>query len=517
MSPWTIPFALALLLCLPSATAGVHIDFPVAEVVVEDRWGTDCDATGGAKICYDGLGTDGAPGNWSLDLHESVRYAGAATNLSVARKAIETTPLGEELPRDTSYRASLQDAYIEHPAFRLAAPFLTYAGATAHAIHPSVNFVSNGSGLAYLYFFAPTFADPLGDWTRYEWTVTYSPGFEQSRIGPFHRLYYDESDTLFVLVEQTGCAFANDSCNSTVQPGVALGRDATPNATVGLDAYEVEIATNPGDLGSANQSTRSTSGTGMIGDARAADEKLLFSPLSRRDESSEPGAALPYAPGKAGPERDNPSTDPEEAPEFAAEEQDVPAKRIVIPRAAIAASTVVGVVVGLLALYRRIRSSQLAESETRAHVIEAVSASPGIRLSDLAQKLRVTHKGADYQVRRLAGAGMLVVVNVGRQKRLFVPGHAPRVELEMRVRDMVEPEPSRRIVAAIAAADKGLTRSELFALSGVPTSTFNWNLRRLLSAGRVVESQGRLHNGSTGGLSDVAITAHTDGSRPAPP
>jgi predicted transcriptional regulator len=118
---------------------------------------------------------------------------------------------------------------------------------------------------------------------------------------------------------------------------------------------------------------------------------------------------------------------------------------------------------------------------TRARILDAVRAAPGVTIAELARRAGMDHSTATYHVHRLARLGLVITARHGGRVHCFLPDAAARARAlaiagrRPRAADVMArlgPEP--RALGAVAA---GLTLS--------PAGVY-WHLQRLAALGLAV-------------------------------
>lgn len=137
----------------------------------------------------------------------------------------------------------------------------------------------------------------------------------------------------------------------------------------------------------------------------------------------------------------------------------------------------------VLALFARIPRSRVADHPTRAALLAAIHAEPGIATRALQRRLGLSNGRFLHHLATLKRAGAVVSRRDGQASRLFAAGAPAPVGL---------PPTGERILASVRAAQRGLNASSLAAALGLARQTVHYHLRALASEGLVqVERRGR--------------------------
>jgi DNA-binding transcriptional ArsR family regulator len=140
-----------------------------------------------------------------------------------------------------------------------------------------------------------------------------------------------------------------------------------------------------------------------------------------------------------------------------------------------------------LALYHRIRGNSTLDNATRKTIYDAVCATPGLGVQEIAHLAGVTYSTTSYHLDRLIEAGMVVMSGNGNRLRYYKNGGQISEE-ERRLLPILENAEVCRILEAIL--DRPYTyRAALAERLGVSTTTINWHLKRLLELGLVRETR----------------------------
>lgn len=136
----------------------------------------------------------------------------------------------------------------------------------------------------------------------------------------------------------------------------------------------------------------------------------------------------------------------------------------------------------LTALYHRIAGRDLLDHPTRARVLDAVAARPGIHFRGLAETTRLAQGALDHHLRLLVRAGLLLEHREPGARCFAVPGGLEPGLLPLLAR--VRTPAARAILLELERAGADSVR-ELAHRLGMPPSTLDDQLARLVAAGVV--------------------------------
>lgn len=471
-----------------TALAGAEIEAGPVRIELEDRYGSEC-ATRLAPsvfLCNGAASTEGGPGYWSADTYQQIRYLGVSVDLGLLDES--GVPFVDTLP-DASLRYYFENVYVRHPVFRLldetddqapstpASSFVEIRPATTHGIEVD--------------YFGPTTHNVTAAPAHHEYRIPWGQGdgVQYEQVGPYYALGHGSTDN-FYEADPVVCNVPIPDCPAAYAPVNSTLKQATPNATIGLEYYELQVAGDPESLHPTRWTNLSTPGPASSSAPPAAHlvEGLKRAPQSR-------GLPDPIHPAEPTPH----SAD--QWPNGASEE--VEATRSILPpeglqarnRAiALLAAGGAGLVTGLLiflALYRRILGKDAGSHPVRESILALVREQPGIRLQELAQATKLTHKGVDYHLHVLEKSGAVVVRRFGRQSRVYPNGGQPRDEHAVRISAQLSHPISRNILSKLLATPA--SRRDLGATVQPPVSatTLNWHVRRLIALGLIAELDGQ--------------------------
>lgn len=158
-------------------------------------------------------------------------------------------------------------------------------------------------------------------------------------------------------------------------------------------------------------------------------------------------------------------------------------------RVAAAAASGAILVLGLapLLLYHRAKGARIAAQATRARLLDALRAEPGLSPAEVARAVGVDPSTALYHLRRLEKEALVGVERDARGAYYFVAGAVPPAE---RARIVAE----RKVAPVLHAlrTEPGLSKARLAERLAIARPTLAWHLARLQRAGLVrYERDGR--------------------------
>lgn len=460
---------LALASSVGPAAAGGSLETPVAVLVVED--GFDACAAPVAGFCAFDADASGDPGDWSVDAYQQVAYVGVAANGSL---------VGLD---DRSLVVHGDELYVEHPAFRVA----TWAWESVRDDVPlpegyDVRSTRDNVTVEYV---GPSTKDPFHPMAPRAWS--YEHGNEQGvgydRAGPFLQPTGTDTDHDVDGIRASCAVVPVEPCASGTQAVVDAATQATPDVRFGFEFYDVEVASDPSELGGdaphgnagGRPNARASAASPLAPGRRDAPAPH---PAPADDGSSAPPArpALPASAVRSGPTAGPASV------------QAAGGRVAVSPF--LAAAAVVGAVLLLAAgLYTRLSRGAVPRQEARQAILRAVEARPGIRLADLVNDVGMGRTAVAYHVGVLERAGLLDVVARGNRKCIALKGvlaEAPVTGLKLRghvVRTL--------LLDAVRRAPEGLARRDAHVLlADVPRRTRNHTIRILTRDGILCEAPG---------------------------
>ncbi|MCA1814480.1 MAG: winged helix-turn-helix transcriptional regulator [Halobacteriales archaeon] len=140
---------------------------------------------------------------------------------------------------------------------------------------------------------------------------------------------------------------------------------------------------------------------------------------------------------------------------------------------------------GPAALYSKIRRDSTLENETRRVIYEAVVATPGLSIQDVARRASVSHSTAAYHLERLSSAGLVVATGDGNKVRYYRNG-GRFTEQERKLLPILENAETVHVLATVM--DSPWTyRAEIAQKLGVTATTVNWHLKRLFGCAVLTE------------------------------
>src|SRR5581483_5745226 len=137
---------------------------------------------------------------------------------------------------------------------------------------------------------------------------------------------------------------------------------------------------------------------------------------------------------------------------------------------------------GGVALYSRLTRSSLLDNAHRDAVYKLIQETPGLNVSEIAQRTSLGWGTTVYHLDRLEREGFVAAERAGLSKRFFAVG---LVDRETRRTTAQLKDGPRRDVAAVLLATPGITQSELAATLGMSASAASKQVTKLESAGLV--------------------------------
>jgi predicted transcriptional regulator len=144
-----------------------------------------------------------------------------------------------------------------------------------------------------------------------------------------------------------------------------------------------------------------------------------------------------------------------------------------------------------LALFNRLARSSTFDNDTRRKIFDDVRVMPGSSISDIAERVGVSHSTASYHLDKLVGFKLLTSTADGNKMRYFVDGGVFTDE-ERRTLAALNNAETRRVLSAISRNNMTY-RAELTNLLGVSPPTVSWHLERLVGAGLIAEQRAGRH------------------------
>lgn len=120
-------------------------------------------------------------------------------------------------------------------------------------------------------------------------------------------------------------------------------------------------------------------------------------------------------------------------------------------------------------------------TSTRASIVEAITAQPGVHFSELTRQLDIAPGQAQYHLRELTAAETVEAADVAGQTHYYPPGFDA---WERRALAILRRETAGEVVARLLEDDPlrpGTVATEL----DIARSTLEWHLDRLVAAGLV--------------------------------
>jgi DNA-binding transcriptional ArsR family regulator len=187
-----------------------------------------------------------------------------------------------------------------------------------------------------------------------------------------------------------------------------------------------------------------------------------------------------------------------------------------VATAAVVAPALLALIGGLLfapSLYHRVQQESSLDHPGRRALYEAIVASPGCTIQSAARASGLSRGTAVHHLRILA-RHRLVLQRPGTKEVHLFP-NTPGFEGALAQHLSLLARPRTREIAALVAAEPGLTRTEVAQRVGITPSTLDWHLGQLLQSGLVAERlEGRRRALMPG---DALAPALARGQAPLPP
>lgn len=494
------PLTAVLLVALSGlARADLGLHSGVADVVVADDMGdggacfnpVQSEVATGCVVEFENAGSED-PGSWRIGLDREVEYLGVAVD------ANDAAPEGAPLLPDGGLVIPLRGQSVPVPVWDLLHDDPDRG--TYVPIAPGFAVRLNRTGV-HLAHYGPETTDLESGVQPRTKTISWTEGDAAEGGGvQYDRIIlpsavFDEGPDQHTdaLLGYGPYMFVSNRVDEplilqSMSSASELQRTLTPNVTYGFRLDSLEIAQNVSDLGTrpvAALEPAISSGATMdvpLPPARLWIELATIEPLplgSIEDRDAPPATA--------GPDSTHPTTTAKEA----AERHSTPESWSAL--AGLAASAAVGAVLRIvLALYRRIAHPDLLQNPSRAAVYDVVRTRNGIRVRDLAHVLDLDRTTIEYHIRQLERGSYVASRRVGRDTRVYLSSEQPRGS-QAAERSAAVLHPISKSILAATAVEGGATRGEIARATGIPRSTVNWHVRRLLGLSLVAESPvGRL-------------------------
>lgn len=472
MSPRILLVAL-LLAAAPQAMAGGSLDAEVGVVQVEDGFGRSCPMPL-AGFCLFVVHDDGNAGNLSLDAYQRIDYVGVATDFSLFREH-----LGEAwLLPDKELVQNFSDLYLEHPVFVTATE--AYQSAAPEDVREHVLIDETGWRWSYPF---PDMQGGTSEWRFDAFDYSDSGGIRYDAVGPTNTAGGNTTDNYYDFGHRFSCEWSG-ACPEPLPETFAAVPAAAPNVAFGFEFYDVHLATDPDNL------TRQ--GASVLQPA----ENLTFragAPAEPVPEAVEPSRR----PAQDGAVEEDPAPAPRARHPPTPEARQPPVKVLGqaptsppadLPVPLILGATAAGLFLVALGagLYSRFHSrSEVLQSETRDRLVELVRLNPGISLTDAATAMGMARNAVQHHVRMLARVNVVRVASEGNRKALYLVGGKPS---DAPPAWLLKNAACAAVVRALQANPQGLPREAVHGLMpDVPERTRNYNIRKLLSVGVVVQ------------------------------
>lgn len=469
--PRRVALLLALLLSAPgSVLASSAVETPLAVVLVQDDRPDDC-MEGAVRLCQ--WTTEGEGGDAEVDAYQKLVYVGAA-------------PSDVSLLPDDGLLLRGSDVYVRHPF--IAA--VTHAWNAHEPSYPGDEHVwlELNEQMALIHY--PTPGNASAPLRESEWNFTYvEDGVAYDHLGPYNKPTGNTTDNYASAPVEENCfGPAADACAEAAGSARQTARDETPNVRLGLEFYDVEVATTPDALTGVRAGASPASPIVLTRSVTTADEPHARRPAApAQDASRGPSEAAP-TPVRAAPtlqgEPDSAAASPTSRPLPPAPAKDAALSLLI----GIALSTLAACVASLYT--RATTPEEILRSPARDALMRLVAASPGIHVTDAARAMGVTRNAALYHVRVLARGRLIRVVETGSRTMLYPQSAAPPTAGGA----LLQTYPiARRVLGVVesqgGAADRALVHERL---ADVPLRSRNHNLRWLIERGFLAQEGSRL-------------------------
>lgn len=456
---------LLLLAVLPLASAGTDLDLGVVQVVVVDQHGAAC----GLAACPVTVQGD-HPGSTYVDASQRVESIRVVFDFSSLRDDVELLSL---LP-DQSVVIDGASLFLPVPAFRIVDGGLDPDPTPAWS---PVLFHVNESGAGIRHSL------PFGDGGMWMPFANDSEiGVQYDGISLYHALLVtNTTDNYFAQNYESPCQFYDVCLAGAIAPVTDAYFASTPNGRAGVEFVEARVVTDPSLLPEdAGVVVRASAAAPIVRAPQATPARLV----------PEPGATvrLDALPDDASPDGDDSrrvrvsggsSAASEAGVAQLASPSTVPLWRVVATGVFVAAA----LAAAAFALYSRFNTRDEAlRSETRARVLEAIKAEPGLSAREIGERTGLSRNGATHHVKILQRMGLVRVERRHRRAFVFPLGVERQVESTVVAR-LIENDP----LVDLLLREPGLTRAQIHErLKHMPHRTRNHKLRRLLEMGAIV-------------------------------
>lgn len=490
----------------PLAAASGSVKTPVAVVEVENQFDDRCSMPV-AGLCLVDVRHADDPGNLSVDGYQRLEYVGVAPDFSLPRSV-----LGEAwvLPDDDIVIRGSQ-LYVRHGVFRAVTE--AWPAVPQASEDYQVRFEPYGFGL---FFYGPSPLDLTGPWGDRNMTAGYAEDawITYEQVGPVNAPTGTNTDTFFLSDITIPCLFIDEQmphCKPTIQEQGRRVVSAIPNATAGLEFYDVQVATDPQNL------TPPDARAARLADAPAL--RAFANATGSEEPQEERRAAAPSAPAtpdaRAEPRpraADAPDAPPRQPLRLQGQTPaPPPPDRTVTLLVGVAATGAILAALGVILYSRFNNRAEALESEMRNRLYALVRERPGICVTEAAAALGVKHNAILHHLRVLERVQLLRTAQDTGRKVVYPMGFQPVTGPAWLTRN----ETCVAILRLVQERPSGLPREDVHRLlPEVPERTRNYHMGRMLDAGALVQSvspEGRrtLHvaNAYRGGAGATGVAA----------
>lgn len=482
-----------LLLCalialsFPGVSASGEADARILQIRVEDSHGWDCSYPTEGFCFFDVTGMEGGVGNATVDASQNLNYVGVATNFSIARD--EAGGLWALPDKNTTFYASQH--YAANPGFRVVVG--GWQNATDDRWPSDEHYVNMTRENVTVACHCPG-TDGGGDVTESRnrsYMLTPWGGSDCIRyeyVGPCNVVYSKNVEESANANAELMCTIDGLPCGM-VLPVVYVAEGQTPNAVIGVQYHEAQVATDPSNL------SRTTSDRDNVHSLAPSVRRQEGPPLVLLHRRGPPASDRPIT-RLTGPVLWHPATqDPSGPPRGGGapriETEGHAARPEPIMALVAVTITTIGFALLLLALglYSRFASTQdLLSSPTRRRILDIVQANPGVHLQELARISGLTRQTISHHVGLLQRARFVDVIEDGWRNRLYptvtgVPKEPAAPQSLPALRE--------RVLVILRGAPQGLRRMDIQStLENIPRRKRNKVLQQLIQAKLIDEFEG---------------------------
>lgn len=471
----------ALSLLIPGAGASWSVETAITQIIVEDRRQDDCTFNPYVGCAMDFYHDGGGPANFTLDAYQDLHYIGVAADFGAVKGAMGDLWL---LP-DDSVSIHRNFTYVEHPVFRIATEMwqqldLPEESREYYWITLSPEAITVG-------FYGPSTMAPT-DIQHREMIFPYfngSIGYES--IGPVRGVPGNSTDNYLDQNRPHACRSMNTpECWQALNDTLDLFQAHAPNAWVGLEFYQAEIATDPSIL------TYGAPPPGPVEDT-SAETRLVSEIANVGDEDARAATLRPETTAdeppvdEAHPKPIPPPAEAETVMQMLSAEH--PASVALIAAAVALAGSAALLAWIAWALYSRIHSRGAAlESPHRQRLLDLVRDRGAVPMTSAVETLGLSRTATMNHVQVLQRIGMLRVESSDGRIFLYPAGVEDTTAPPGIPRAVSEHPVQGRILRLVRSTAAGIMRRDVHRhMADVPVRTRNHALRRLLDKGLIEE------------------------------